>query len=230
MVAPCRGTGQSCMQPGGWLRKLVTAVHINFCMKLHVYENALWGHGSILIDSDLGALQPYFFIVTVTAASPFFACMQLRDKRCCWRFEKTFFLQKKLSFWPSEVALPFIPAPCSGVVHSSWLDVWLAEMEVNGLPALDSSCDLDDSVVWTSVFRSERTRLAGEAWKFVSDLENLKCNAGSNTLCGFGAMYAFFMMTSFWDDFWQTFQWASNFWICFRDQWDKSFQTREGCN
>ena len=28
---------------------------------------------------------------------------------------------------------------------------------MNGLPALDSSCDLDDSVVWTSIFRSERT-------------------------------------------------------------------------
>ena len=28
---------------------------------------------------------------------------------------------------------------------------------MNSLPALDSSCDLDDSVVWTSIFRSERT-------------------------------------------------------------------------
>ena len=28
---------------------------------------------------------------------------------------------------------------------------------MNGLPALDSSCDLDDRVVWTSIFRSERT-------------------------------------------------------------------------
>ena len=28
---------------------------------------------------------------------------------------------------------------------------------MNGLPALDSSCDLDGSVVWTSIFRSERT-------------------------------------------------------------------------
>ena len=27
---------------------------------------------------------------------------------------------------------------------------------MNGLPALDSSCDLHDSVVWTSIFRSER--------------------------------------------------------------------------
>ena len=28
---------------------------------------------------------------------------------------------------------------------------------MNGLPVLDSSCDLDDSVVWISIFRSERT-------------------------------------------------------------------------
>ena len=28
---------------------------------------------------------------------------------------------------------------------------------MNGLPALDSSCGLDDSVVWASIFRSERT-------------------------------------------------------------------------
>ena len=119
--------------------------------------NPLCGHRSISIDSDLGALQPYFLVVMVTAASPFYAWMQLRDKRSRWRFEKTFILQKKLSFWPSAVALPFIPAPCSGVVRSSCLGVWFAALEVNGLPALDSSCDLDDSVVWTSIFRSERT-------------------------------------------------------------------------
>ena len=93
----------------------------------------------------------------VTAASQFFACMQLRHKRCCWRFEKTFVRNKKLSFWPSEVALPFILAPYSAAVRSSCLGVWFAELEVNGLQALDSSCDLDDIVVWTSVFQSERS-------------------------------------------------------------------------
>ena len=44
----------------------------------------------------------------VTAASPFFACMQLRDKRYCWRFEKTFALWKKLLFWPTKISLTFI--------------------------------------------------------------------------------------------------------------------------
>ena len=57
--------------------------------------------------------------------------------------------------------------------------------------------------------------LAGEASKFVSDLENWRWNAGSNTCCGFGALYAFFVMTSLWDDFRQTSQCATNFWICF---------------
>ena len=177
--------------------------------------NPLWGHRSISIDSDLGALQPYFLVVMVTAASPFFACMQLKDKRSCWHFEKTFVLQKKLSFWPSEFTLPFIPAPCGEVVRSSCLGVWIVELDVTCLPALDSSCDLDDSVVWKSLLRSERTLPCWGSLKFVSDLENLRWNAGSYTPCGFGALYAFFLMTSLWDDFWQTFQCATNFWICF---------------
>ena len=63
----------------------------------------------------------------------------------------------KLSFWPSEVALPFITAPCGEVVRISCLGVRIVELEVNGLRALDSSCDLDDSVVWKSILRSERT-------------------------------------------------------------------------
>ena len=70
--------------------------------------------------------------------------------------KKPSFCRKSCRF-PSEVALPSILAPCSGVVRSSCLSVWFAELEVNGLPALDSSCDLDDSVVWRSIFRSEKT-------------------------------------------------------------------------
>ena len=77
--------------------------------------------------------------------------MQLRHKRACRRFEKTFVLQKKLSFWPSEVAFPFIPTPCGEVVRSSCLGVWIVELEVNGLPALNSSCDLDNNVVCKSI-------------------------------------------------------------------------------
>ena len=49
------------------------------------------------------------------------------------------------------------PRGCVEVVRSSCLGVWIVELEVNGLPTLDSSCDLDDSVVWKSILRSERT-------------------------------------------------------------------------
>ena len=53
----------------------------------------------------------------------------------------------KMLFLLSEVALPITPAPRIGVVRSSCFGVLFADLEVNGLPALDSSCDLDDSVV-----------------------------------------------------------------------------------
>ena len=76
-----------------------------------------------------------------------------------------------------------IPANRNGVVRSSCLCVWFAELEVSGLRALDSSCDLDDSLVWKSIFRLEKLCLAGEACKFVNDLENLRCNAESYLLC-----------------------------------------------
>ena len=66
---------------------------------------------------------------------------------------------------------------------------------MNSLPVFVSSCDLDDSVVWKS-FDLRELCPAGEAWKFVSYLENLRCNAGSYTLCGFGALSAFFPITS----------------------------------
>ena len=86
----------------GWLEKLLTAADVQgTCSYPHRtvrltdvqcgknIKNPLWGHRSISIDSDLGALQPYFLVVMVTPASPFFACMQLNDTRSCWRFEKT---------------------------------------------------------------------------------------------------------------------------------------------
>ena len=141
--------------------------------------------------------------------------MQLREKLCCWRFEKVLVLQKKLSFWPSEVALPFSPAPCSGAVRNSCLGIWFAELEVNDLPALDSSCDPDDSVVWTSIFRSDRT---------------LPCwgKLGSCKLCSFGAMYALFLMTTFWDNFFgKLLSVPRAFGSVFHDQWDKTFRQGE---
>ena len=68
----------------------ISLMHVDFTYALLI--NPLWGHQSISIDSDLGVLLPYFLVVIVTVGSPFFACMQLKDKRCCWSFEKTFVL------------------------------------------------------------------------------------------------------------------------------------------
>ena len=36
---------------------------------------------------------------------------------------------ERLSFWPSVVALPFIPAPCGEVVRSSCLGGWIIELD-----------------------------------------------------------------------------------------------------
>ena len=85
---------------------------------------------------------------------------RFRDKRSCWRFKTTVVLQKKLPLWPYAVTLPFIPSPCSGVARSSCPGAWFAELKVNGLPPLDFSCDLDDSVVWRSIL--ENSALPGK--------------------------------------------------------------------
>ena len=45
-------------------------------------------------------------VTTATAASPFFACEQLRDKRCCWPFENTFVLWKHCRFGPLKLGFP----------------------------------------------------------------------------------------------------------------------------
>ena len=195
-------------------------------LKFHHF-NPLWGHRSISINSDFGALQAYFLVVMVTAASPLFACVQLRGKRNCWSFEKTFARWKKLLLWPSEVALPFITAPCSGVVRSFCLCVWCAELEVNGLPALGSSCDLDDSVVWTSIFRSERTLPCLESLEVFPLPGELEMQRRKHHTLRFWRYVRILP-----DDlylrwfFLQTFQCATDFGFVFRDQWDKHFQTR----
>ena len=64
-------------------------------------------------------------------ASPFFACVQLKDKRCCWPFEKDLRSVKLLSW--------------------KWT-----------FSSTRTSCDLDDSVVWKSIFRREKSGLLGK--------------------------------------------------------------------
>ena len=156
------------------------------------YLNSLWDHRSISIDSDLGALQPYFWVVMVTAASPFFAWMQLRDKRCCWRFERPSFCRKSHRLGPLKLC--FLSSPCPAgelfavLVLVSDLLTWR----------------------WTVCQRSIPAAIQTKAW-----FGRLYLSFESNRLCGFGGMCTFFLMTSLWDDVWQTFHCATNFWICF---------------
>ena len=122
---------------------------------------------------------------------------------------------QKFSFWPSKVALPSILAPCSGVVCSFCLGVWFAELAVNGLPVLDSSCDLDDSVVGRSIFRSESTLPAWGSlvvcqWPGALEMQRRKQNS-----LRFWRFVRILPDEFSWDDFWQTFQCATNFWTCF---------------
>ena len=71
--------------------------------------------------------------------------------------KKPSFCRKSCCFGPLKLRFPPSSRPAVEFVRSSCFGVWFAELEVNDLPALDSSCDLDDSVVWTSIFLSKRT-------------------------------------------------------------------------
>ena len=65
------------------------------------------------------------------------------------------------------------------------------------MPALDSSCDLDDGVVWTSIIRSERTVLCWGSLEVCQRPGELEMQRRKkHTFAVFGAMYAFFLMTS----------------------------------
>ena len=105
------------------------------------------------IDSDLGALQPYFFGSYGYRSVAIFRVHAAEWKAIMLTHWKDFRSVEKVVVLASEVALPSVLAPGSGVVHS--LGVWFAELEVNDLPALDSSCDPDK--VWRFIFRFERT-------------------------------------------------------------------------
>ena len=161
----------TCTTLRSWLRHVSCAPSVN----------PLRGHRSILSNSDLGALLPCFLVVIVTVGSPFFACMQLRDKRPVEALKRPSFCRKSCRFDYPKLRFPSSPRPtvelCAGLVLVSGLPSWEWTVCQRSIPA---------------TFDLRGLCLAGEAWKFVRDLENLRCNAGSNTLCGFGAMYAFF--------------------------------------
>ena len=67
--------------------------------------NPLWGHRSISIDSDLGVLQPYFLVVMVTAASPFFAFDAVDA------LKRPLFYRKSGGFGPLKLRFPSSPRP-----------------------------------------------------------------------------------------------------------------------
>ena len=143
-----------------------------------------------------------------TAASPFVACMQLTDKRCCWPS----FCRKSCRFGPLK--LPFPPPPGHVVelyavlVFASGL---LSYSRSERFPALDYSCDQDDSVVWKSIFPLQRRLPCWGSLEVFQYMEKLRCNARNYTLRRLPGLYALFLLVYLWDDFWQTFQSLLNF-------------------
>ena len=178
--------------------------------------NPLWGHRSITIDSDLGALQPYFLVVMVTPASPFFACMQLKDKRSCWRFEKNLRSVEKvvvLALWSCASLHPrALQWSCTQFL--SWcLVCWAGSEQFSSARFQLRSRRQRGLDNYLSI--RENSAFLGKLGSLSATWRTWEATPGSNTLCGFAALYAFFLMSSLWDDFWQTFQSATNFWTCF---------------
>ena len=64
--------------------------------------------------------------------------------------------------------------------------------------------------IWTNSALLSRLGSMSVTWKTRGAK---KKNTGRNTLCGFGALYAFFLMTSVWDDFWQIFSLPPNLFV-----------------
>ena len=151
----------------------------------------------------------------VTVGSPFFACMQLRDKRCCWRWKDLRSVEKVVVLTLRSCALLHPRAlQWSCTQFLSWCLVCSAGSERFASARFQLRSGRQRGLdVYLSIW--EDCALLGKLGSLSETWENLRCNAGSNTPCGFGAMYAFFLMTSLWDDFWQTFQCATNFSICF---------------
>ena len=129
-----------------------------------------------------------------TAASPFFACVHLREKRCRWRFKKSSICRKKLSFWPSEIALPVFPHPVVDLYAVldlvSGLLSWKRTVCQRSIPAAIYTTDWFGS----QSCDSREVCLDGKASKFFSNLVKLGCNTGNCTLCGLDPFYALFLI------------------------------------
>ena len=161
----------------------------------------------------------------VTAASPFFAFMQLKDKRCCWCFEKTFVLEKKLLFWPSEVALSFISAPCLGghavlVLVSCWAGS--ERFAIARFPL--KSWRQRGLEVYRSIWMNS-------AWLGKLGSLSVTCGTRGATLEGTHlAVLALWTHSSWWllfgTTFGKLFSVPRTFGFVFHNQWDKHFQRR----
>ena len=197
--------------------------------KLQVsWLNPLWGHRSILIDSDSGVLQPYILVVMVTTASPFFACMQLRHKRSCWRFEKTFVLFKKvvvLALWSCASLHPHA-LWWRGTQFLSWcLDCWAGSERFASARFQLRSRRQRDLQVYPSIWKN--SALLGKLGSLSVTWRTWDATQGAThfavlTLCTLSSWWLLFETT-----FGKLFSVPQTFGFVFRNQWDsKHFQTR----
>ena len=86
------------------------------------------------------------------------------SRACRWKtsdpidtLKRSSFCRKGCCSGPLKLRLSLHPCALQWRCEQFCVCLWFAELEVDGLLALDSSCDLDDSMVWRSIFWSERT-------------------------------------------------------------------------
>ena len=166
----------------------------------------------------------------VTPASPFFACMQLNDKRSCWRFEKKpSFCRKSCCFGPLKLGFP----PSSRLQWSCTQFLSLCVV-----------CWAGSERFASARFQLRSTRQCGlevylSIWEnsaFLGKLGSLSVTWRTweaTQEATFSAVLALCTQSSWWHLFETTFgklfSVPRTFGLVFRDQWDKNFQTRQGC-
>ena len=140
--------------------------------------------GKVAIDRSIATwLNSNLLVVMVPAASPFFVCMQLRDKRCCWHFEKILAVQKKLCFVPLKSRFPSSLRPTveSCALLSLCLVCWAGSERLASAQFQLQSRRQRGFEVYLSTW--ENSALLGKlgslsvTWRTWS-----RCNAGSYTL------------------------------------------------
>ena len=95
-----------------------------------VYLNPLWGNQPVSIDSDLVELQPYVFVLMVTAVSPSFVCMHWETSNAVVALKIPLFCccRKSCRLAPLKLRSPLFPQ--WGCTHfSSLCLVWWSGSE-----------------------------------------------------------------------------------------------------